>query len=197
MERQITGIKKLLLCAVFIAVLCMDRVCLHAEESAVYKKYDIVVAIDVSGSMKQTDSERVAFETIELLVRLCGSNDRFGVVAFNDAIVYNSGLIQMSDENAKRKLLAELEQIAYAGETDNGLGMREAVTLLTADGTEDTGKMLIYLADGVTDLERSSTGRTMEESEQDMQWSTQQAVEHRIPVFTFGFTGNSGMTWMN
>lgn len=115
MERQITGIKKLLLCAVFIAVLCMDRVCLHAEESAVYKKYDIVVAIDVSGSMKQTDSERVAFETIELLVRLCGSNDRFGVVAFNDAIVYNSGLIQMSDENAKRKLLAELEQIAMQG----------------------------------------------------------------------------------
>ncbi len=192
MEKQVKGMKKLLFCAVFIFVVCMDGVCLHAEESAAYKKYDIVVAIDVSGSMKQTDSERVAFETIELLVRLCGSNDRFGVVAFNDAIVYNSGLVPMSDEKAKGKLLAELEQIAYAGETDNGLGMREAVTLLTADGTEDTGKMLIYLADGVTDLERSSTGRTMEESVQDMQWSTQQAVRYRIPVFTFGFTGSFG-----
>lgn len=192
MERQITGIKKMLLCAVFIAVLCMDGVCLHAEESAAHKKYDIVVAIDVSGSMKQTDSERVAFETIELLVRLCGSNDRFGVVAFNDTIVYNSGLVPMSDEKAKGKLLAELEQIAYAGETDNGLGMREAVTLLTADKNADTGKMLIYLADGVTDLERSNTGRTMEESAQDMQWSTQQAVKYGIPVFTFGFTGSFG-----
>lgn len=126
MEKQVKGMKKLLFCAVFIFVVCMDGVCLHAEESAAYKKYDIVVAIDVSGSMKQTDSERVAFETIELLVRLCGSNDRFGVVAFNDAIVYNSGLVPMSDEKAKGKLLAELEQIAYAGETDNGLEIGRA-----------------------------------------------------------------------
>ncbi|MDE7322727.1 MAG: VWA domain-containing protein [Lachnospiraceae bacterium] len=192
MDKRITGIKRLLLCAVFIIVLCMDGICLHAEEPAAYKKYDIVVAIDVSGSMKQTDSERVAFETIELLVRLCGSNDRFGVVAFNDTIVYNSGLVLMSDEKAKSELLANLEQITYAGETDNGLGMREAVSLLTADRTEDSGKMLIYLADGVTDLERSNTGRTMEESEQDMQWSTQQAVAYQIPVFTFGFTGSFG-----
>ena len=124
-------------------------------------------AVDVSGSMKQTDSERVAFETIELLVRLCGSNDRFGVVAFNDTVVYNSGLVSMADEKAKKELLVSLEQIPYAGETDNGLGMREAVSLLTGDGAEDTGKMLIYLADGVTDLERSSTGRTLEESAQE------------------------------
>ncbi len=192
MEKRRTRTKNLLLCAVFIIILCTDGIRLHAEEPAAYKKYDVVVAVDVSGSMKQTDSERVAFETIELLVRLCGSNDRFGVVAFNDTVVYNSGLVSMADEKAKKELLASLEQIPYAGETDNGLGMREAVSLLTGDGAEDTGKMLIYLADGVTDLERSSTGRTLEESAQDMQWSTQQAVEHRIPVFTFGFTGSFG-----
>lgn len=179
-------------CAVIIILVCMQGDLSYAEESAAHKKYDIVVAIDVSGSMKQTDSERVAFETIELLLRLCGDNDKFGVVAFNDTIVYNSGLISVSGKEEKQELLNKLEQISYSGETDNGLGMREAVKLLISDRTEDTGKLLIYLADGVTDLAKSSTGRTAEESAEDMQWSTQQAVEHGIPVFTFGFTGSFG-----
>lgn len=191
MDKLITGMKRFVSCAVLIILICTNGICAYAEETNTYKKYDIVVAIDVSGSMKQTDSERIAFETIELLVRLCGSNDKFGVVAYNDSIVYNSGLVSMSDKGAKQELLDRLDEISYSGETDNGLGMREAVTLLTSDKSEDTGKMLIYLADGVTDLGKSNTGRTLEESEQDMQWSMQQAVEYQIPIFIFEFKNNS------
>lgn len=164
----------------------------YADEIEECKDYDIVVAIDVSGSMKQSDADRVAFETIELVLKLCNDNDRFGIVAFNDTIVYNSGFIYAGDDLAKNHLLEQLEQLPYAGETDNGLGMKEAVSLLSDDTREDTEKLLIYLADGVTDLTKSKSGRTLQDSVADMEWSTGRAVESNIPVYTFGFTNNFG-----
>lgn len=192
MSKLVTGMRKRFFVALTILLLCICGIDVRADEVETYRTYDVVVAIDVSGSMKQTDSERIAFETIELLLKLCGSNDRFGVVAFNDTVVYNSGLISTGDSQAKQDLLNQLSQLSYSGETDNGIGMREAVSLLISDTEKDTGKMLIYLADGVTDLAKSSTGRTPEDSAVDMQWGAQQAVEHQIPVFTFGFTGSFG-----
>ena len=69
---------------------------------------DIVVILDVSGSMKKTDTDRLCFESIELLLNLCEDDDRIGVVAFDEDIVYQSRLVQGSDKEAIREIRQQL-----------------------------------------------------------------------------------------
>lgn len=53
----------------------------------------IAIAIDVSGSMKKTDSNRHSIELIKLCMDVCNETDYLSVTAYNDQIVYHSGLI--------------------------------------------------------------------------------------------------------
>lgn len=61
------------------------------------KADDIVIVLDVSGSMKSNDTERLSFETIELLMNVMDERDRIAVVAFNENIVFQSELIKVGD----------------------------------------------------------------------------------------------------
>lgn len=87
----------------------------------------ISVAIDVSGSMKKTDSQRHSIELIKLCMDVCNETDYLSVTAYNDQIVYHSGLISMGNSEEKEKLIEKLDALQFQGETDNGLGLLAAM----------------------------------------------------------------------
>ena len=149
---------------------------------------DIVVVLDVSGSMAATDEERLAFETIELLFKLGDSTDRIGVVAFNENIVYQSELTKIEDESAVTKILEEMKQIAYRGDTDNGLGLSTGLKMLKQEEQDNHNQAIIFISDGKIDLPSPIEGRTVEISKQDMEQSIAEAVQRKIPIYTFGFS---------
>ena len=147
---------------------------------------DIVVILDVSGSMKKTDTDRLCFESIELLLNLCEDDDRIGVVAFDEDIVYQSRLVKGSDKEAIREIRQQLSQVEYQGDTDNGLGLKAGVSMLTAQDHTYRNQTVIFISDGKTDLPDGRNGRTVEDSYADMESAKNIAVAQGISIHTIG-----------
>lgn len=147
---------------------------------------NIVVALDVSGSMVKTDENRLSIEMIEMLIDLSKEEDSIAVVAYNDSIVFQSDLISMQEQEKKEQLKTEIRQIEFHGETDNGLGLKTAVDILTAHAT-DKNSYVLFISDGKTDLANSQTERTPEQSEQDWQQACLLAMENGIRIHTISF----------
>ncbi|MCC7352273.1 MAG: VWA domain-containing protein [Anaerolineae bacterium] len=124
------------------------------EEEAVAK--DVVVVLDISGSMKGIKIDQAKSALAYVLDQL-GPNDRFNVIAFSTGIrQYASGL-RPAEERARAKEFVDL--LKAGGSTDINRALLEALALL--DGSSDSGRpaLLIFLTDGlptqgITDIDQ-------------------------------------------
>jgi len=145
---------------------------------------DIVFVLDVSGSMKTNDGSRTTIEIIKMTMDLCEANHRFGLVAYNDTIAYSCELTDLTKKEEKKKLEKVLEQVDFGGETDIGLGLKEAVNMLKKENTMASKQMIVLISDGKTDLEKSNTGRTLLDSEKDINYCIETAKREDIAIHT-------------
>ncbi|MEO6125241.1 MAG: VWA domain-containing protein [Ilumatobacteraceae bacterium] len=104
---------------------------------------DAVVVLDRSGSMSGAPMHAVREATCNLL-RLLGSNDRLGVVAFDDDVELAVPLA-VHDITAAS---ARVRQIETAGCTNLSGGWLKSFEMLTADGRSDALRRIIVLTDG-------------------------------------------------
>lgn len=148
----------------------------------------ISIAIDVSGSMKKTDSHKHSIELIKLCMDVCNETDYLSVTAYNDQIVYHSGLISMGNSEEKEKLIEELDALQFGGETDNGLGLLTATKAIADSDLEYNNAFIIMISDGNTDLENSKTDRITADSDADIRTSTELAIENDIMINVVGYT---------
>lgn len=148
---------------------------------------DIVFALDISGSMKTTDENKTSIEIMKMVIDMCGIDDRVGFVAYNDTIAYSYGLTDLEDEAKKQKLKDVIDLIEFSGETDIGLGLRNSIEVVMEDSKREANKMVILLSDGKTDLANSNSGRTLEDSEVDIQDSLNISKENKIAINTIGY----------
>ncbi len=158
----------------------------HAtEKSTNGETLNIVIAVDHSGSMNRQDGQKTVPEMIKALSdTLCAENVRIGYVAYNDTILTGLSPVPVETREQRGRLQETVKSSGYSGETDVGLGMAEAYRLL-----EDCAgkKMLVLISDGKTDLERSKTGRTPEESQKDMESVIDSCRQEGTPVVTIAF----------
>ncbi len=148
----------------------------------------ISIAIDVSGSMNNTDQQRMAIEMIHLFIDVCEDVDYLNVTAYNDTIVYHSGMVSMADEAAKEALQAQLDLLEFVGETDNGLGLLHATEAITEANLEEKQAFVLLITDGNTDLANSQTGRTLEDARNDLHQSSELAKENNITIHAIEYT---------
>lgn len=185
MIRRLTA--KLALVGMVMTVL-LNTMCVKAsEETDKNTACDIVFALDISGSMKKTDENKTSIEIMKMVIDMCDVNDRVGFVAYNDTIAYSYGLTDLSDESKKQELKDVIDQIEFSGETDIGLGLRKSVDAVMEDSKSDANKMVILLSDGKTDLANSNSGRTLEDSEADINESLSISKENKISIHTIGY----------
>ncbi len=148
----------------------------------------ISIALDVSGSMKKTDAKRHSIELIKLFMELCNETDYLSVTAYNDTIVYHSGLVSMGNSVEKNEMLLALDALQFSGETDNGLGLLTATQAITDSELEYDDAFVILVTDGNTDLENSKTERTTKDSDADMKMSSELAKEKNITIDVVEYT---------
>lgn len=160
----------------------------HAKEKKETTCHAISIALDVSGSMKKTDAKRHSIELIKLFMDLCNETDYLNVTAYNDSIVYHSGLISMGNSASKAEMLQALDELQFSGETDNGLGLLTATKAITDTSLIYDNSFVILVTDGNTDLENSMTDRTIADSDADMKESAKLAKENDITIDVVEYT---------
>lgn len=175
--------KQVALLMVLSFIFCFGYCSLTAQAQTNQKKLHIVFALDVSGSMNNKDSEKTALEVIKMLSDICSNSDNeLGFVAYNDTIAYSYDMTACNGEGTD-KLKNYISSVKYGGETDIGLGLKEAVNMSVNHADEESDSIVILLSDGKTDLKNSDTNRTVADSEQDMDDALEAAKENEITIY--------------
>lgn len=179
---------KKVICAMTVSLLIFYTAAMncHAEETAMAKEdLNIVFAVDHSGSMNEQDASRMISKVLQVFTdTMHGENIRIGYLAYNDMIVAQKAPVDVAREEQRQVLKQTIANAENQGETDIGLGLREAYRLM--DGCSGK-KMVVLISDGETDLARSHTGRTEEDSEQDIEEIVKLCQAEGTPVVTVAF----------
>lgn len=180
------GKKTIYFAALSLLLFSISAMNCYAEETAMAKEnLNIVFAVDHSGSMNEQDAGQMIPKVLQIFTdTMHGENIRVGYLAYNDTIVAQRAPVAVDQEDQRMLLKQTIADAPNMGETDIGLGLREAYHLM--DGCSGK-KMVVLLSDGETDLARSETGRTEEDSERDIEEIVQQCQTEGTPIVTVAF----------
>ncbi|WP_077611757.1 vWA domain-containing protein [Clostridium sp. Marseille-P2415] len=181
--RRLKAVVFVLFCFVFIS----NSFGVSAEEIASEKNgLDVTFVMDYSGSMAANDPDHTAIGMVKAFVDTVHSADiRIGFVAYNDHIMSSAAPVSVRTQEERDSLKALMDSTGYSGNTDIGLGLSYAYGLT---GQESGRKrMIVLISDGESDLNGSSTGRTLESSNLDLKNTVEACQSQGIPVYTVAF----------
>lgn len=194
--RHMKKILTVLLAAVMLICMSVSAVWAEGEEvaqqtTADNMSFDVIFAIDGSGSMKKSDALKLRLTAGRLFTEMTYSNtSRAGFVQFTNIIMDSQGLTDLSTEDSKasfRERLSGLQDsVKGSWDTDISLGLTQALNLLKEGDSfnGDRNPMIILLSDGNTDLPNGP--RTVEESNAELTGTLSEAASLGVPIYSIG-----------
>jgi len=123
----------------------------HAEQRELVgkgaEKIDAILLLDASGSMLQTDPDRLRDEGAKLFTKFLRDGDRLGIVQFekNASVIRTLSPFKIDDATISQ----DIGKVSSNGLfTDLFSGIDEAAKILIKEGREDASKAIVLLSDG-------------------------------------------------
>ena len=193
-QRTMKRMQKLLaslLASVFLFTLMrLCPVAADAEENiSLANRYNVVLVMDKSGSLRDmngigTDPDGLRFDAMRLFLGLLTEKgNNVGVIAFDEAIRYDSGLQPINSMEDKKALVEAAEALRPSYDTDIGSAMLRA--------TEELGGMreknglpctILLLTDGMTDFTSGGSTILREQSGQAARKALETAQANGITI---------------
>lgn len=152
---------------------------------------DTVVVIDTSGSMNDTDPDRISVDAAKLFIDMMEiSGSRAGVVPFSDKLGTVTELTPMNSVSDKNKVKDQISGIRYQGDTDIGMAAQEGVRLLREAQDIDNQQMLLLFTDGTIDLTGADEAQREADSLEKAKAAAVDAQNGGIPIYTIGLNAN-------
>lgn len=119
---------------------------------------NLVLVMDVSESMIQTDPDRESFQAAKDLVQRMDKDMKTAIITFNEESSILQPLISLRDQGAKDQVIASLEGFGkYEGQTNIGLALGEAVKQIQSETDPKRKSVVILLSDGYSDVDLPAT----------------------------------------
>ncbi|MCB5549023.1 VWA domain-containing protein [Blautia sp. MSK17_66] len=194
--RHMKKILTVLLAAVMLICMSVSAVWAEGEEvaqqtTADNMSFDVIFAIDGSGSMKKSDALKLRLTAGRLFTEMTYSNtSRAGFVQFTNIIMDSQGLTDLSTEDSKASFRDRLsglqDSVKGSWDTDISLGLTQALNMLKEGDSfnGDRNPMIILLSDGNTDLPNGP--RTVEESNAELTGTLSEAASLGVPIYSIG-----------
>ncbi|MCR5322053.1 MAG: VWA domain-containing protein [Lachnospiraceae bacterium] len=155
---------------------------------------DVVIVVDTSGSMRQTDSERIAVEAAKLFVDMMEtSGSQVGLVSFSDSLGTVLGMTQIESLADKDFIKDSINGLKYAGDTDIGLALKKAYDILQINAKNSNNKKaILFLTDGKIDLPKG-VDRKDADSLNDSLEVLEKAKNDGIPIYSIGLNADGNV----
>ncbi|WP_339317415.1 vWA domain-containing protein [Paenibacillus sp. FSL R10-2734] len=173
--------------------------CLAASPFAAVQAYaatsaqshiDAVLLIDVSNSMKTSDKNKVANEAMKMFIDMLSTQgDKVGIVAYTDKVQREKALLEINSETDKQDLKDFIDGLDRGAYTDIAVGVEEAVKVLQNGSDPNHEPIIVMLADGNNDFNKS-TGRTQTESDKELNTAVEVAKKNGYPIYTIGLNAD-------
>ncbi|WP_368491027.1 VWA domain-containing protein [Clostridium sp. BJN0013] len=157
-----------------------------AEEASKGTSMDVIFALDSSGSMAESDPEKIREEAIKMFLDMGQiQGNKAGLVAYSDSIVREHNLDSINSSEDRDRIKSMASNISLGQKTDTGRGLLEAVKLMESGHKSGNNPVIILLSDGKNDPERSQ-----DESLNDLKNALQICKSKGYPVYTIGLNYN-------
>jgi len=151
---------------------------------------DAVLVVDASNSMKTSDTNKVGNEAMKMFIdMLSAQGDKVGIVAYTDKVQREKALLKIQSPADKQDLKDFIDGLDRGPYTDIAVGVREAVKVLQNGAEPGHEPMIVLLADGNNDFDKSS-GRTQSQSDKELEEAVAEAKAAGIPIYTIGLNAD-------
>lgn len=166
---------------ILIGTLFGNSQSVRAEE---VKNLDLILVLDQSGSMNTNDPNGMMLEAAETLVSMMPANiSRIGVISFNRKQNKVVNLTGFPDAKAVQNIRNSIGTIEYAGDTDIGNAVADAVEMFDLkDGREHA---IMVLSDGKNDF--GGDRRAEVESDERLNNALALAKNRGCRIYALGF----------
>jgi len=110
----------------------------------------VLIAVDNSGSMRQTDPDNLRLAATRLFITLLKTGDQTGIIDFASDVKLISPLVEIKSSTDKEILVNKLDQMSAGGNTRIDMAVEEAINLF--EKTNVKKKALILISDGALDV---------------------------------------------
>jgi pSer/pThr/pTyr-binding forkhead associated (FHA) protein/Mg-chelatase subunit ChlD len=147
---------------------------------------DVILVLDNSGSMKQNDPEFLTSRAVRQFIDGLDQSTRIAIIIFDQNV---SLAVPFTGVTAASRdiILQSLEQINYRGLfTDSPNAVERAIYELKNNSREDTGKLIIFMTDGIVDT--GNAENDLEKSRWLRDSLAPDAADAGIRIFGIAFT---------
>lgn len=115
---------------------------------------DILIAIDTSGSMLETDPDQVRLQAIRNLVQSLEPDKRVAIIAFNDRAEVLQSLTPVADQAMKDEVLGLLDNMPVPdGGTDIAAALTTSMGLISDASNDGRNSTVILISDGYSEVD--------------------------------------------
>ncbi len=166
-----------------------------ASNPAAEPGVDIVFVLDSSGSMKQSDRERLRIQAAKMFIQLLDKNDRAALVSFSGKAYAITGLLPLKQASNEQKLLKAVDKISDKGAFTNIYqALEKARELLVRHKSPGRKQHIILMSDGKMDVGRQERNLTL--TERTLEAIAPRLARDRIKVHTISFARSSNIPLM-
>lgn len=190
----------------FAVVLLPAGVAFAEEQDSANNRFNVVMVVDASGSMKDTDPNELRFDAIDQFVTLLAERgNSLGGVVFTEHVVEDRDeklkLAPVNSLDEKRQVKEALESVEAKGDTNIGEALSTAMDMLQTDGNQALPSVILLLSDGNTDLP-TFTDEEVQESLDKKAEAVQRAREEGVHIYSVclnvdGKADCSEMKWIS
>ena len=147
---------------------------------------DAVLVLDVSLSMRTADPYQLSRDAMNLFIEmLTEGRDRVGIVAYAGQVEHSLALTSIYGQEDREWLRDFISQINYASWTDHGLGLIEAVDIISGSVIEGRQPVVIFFTDGNMNVSPHGA-RSNAIAQQDVERAIEFAQQNEFPIYTIG-----------
>ncbi|MFD2446856.1 VWA domain-containing protein [Bacillus sp. CGMCC 1.16607] len=118
---------------------------------------DIVLALDISGSMEKSDKERKSLEAAKQLMMDMDQSHRAAVITFNNDASITQPMFKISQKSELTNAVNGIDQLEPSGGTDIGKALDTAMEHMKENKKLGRKPTVILFSDGYSDFDVAST----------------------------------------
>ena len=160
-----------------------------AKDKKNVNRYNVMIVLDNSKSMKYTDPNGLRFEAINMFVNLLAETDNYlGSITFAKNAKEITKLTEVDTKDKKDDVFTKLKAQPLDGFTNIGNALNTAVTTLSENGDPELPSVILFLSDGNTEM---PSEKELQKSLDEKADAIQTARENKTKIYSICLNSNA------
>lgn len=178
---------------IILAFVCCLIIPVSAEETNNTNRYNVVIAMDASGSLQETDPNNYRLSAVNLFIQLLANdNNKLGSLSFSTNSLNQKALTTINQSADKQVIYDNLKstaetEVAKNGWTNIGSALQDAVNDIISNGDSRLPSVVLLLSDGNTELPSEKEKQASLEAKAD---AVQAARDNNIAIYCVCLNAN-------